>query len=143
MLAQMVHRREFVFSVKRTVQQTSISSEVLLRKTFCDWHTTVVVLLGTPDIWISKNEKEKAEVAGYTVIEPPAIIATHLMEVLKDNAYKLLDRQETQRMLDHLKETHSAVVEGLIPDLIPLGVVTQILRNLLKERIPIRNLVLI
>lgn len=98
---------------------------------------------GLQAIWISKKDKEKAEMAGYTVVEPPAIIATHLMEVLKANAYKLLDRQETQEMLEHLKNTHSAVVEGLIPDLISLGVVTQILRNLLKERVPIRNLVLI
>ncbi len=95
---------------------------------------------GLPAIWVSKKEKEKAEVAGYTVVEPPAIIATHLMEVLRANSYKLLDRQETQEMLDHLKKTHPAVTEGLVPDLIPLGVVTQILKNLLKERIPIRNL---
>jgi flagellar biosynthesis protein FlhA len=98
---------------------------------------------GLQAIWVSKKEKEKAEIAGYTVVEPPAIIATHLMEVLKANLYKLLDRQETQEMLDHLKKTHPAAVEGLIPDLISLGVVTQILKNLLKERIPIRNLVLI
>jgi flagellar biosynthesis protein FlhA len=96
-----------------------------------------------PAIWIPEKEKEKAEVAGYTVVEPPAVIATHLMEVLKANAYKLLDRQETQRMLDHLKETHPAVVEGVVPDLVSLGVVTQVLKNLLKERIPVRNLVLI
>jgi flagellar biosynthesis protein FlhA len=65
------------------------------------------------------------------------------MEVLKANAWKLFDRQETQRMLDHLKETHSAVVEGLVPDLLPLGIVTQVLKNLLKEKIPVRNLVII
>lgn len=105
--------------------------------------TTMEPTFGLKAIWISKNEKEKAELAGYTVVEPPAIIATHLMEVLKTNVYKLLDRQETQEMLEHLKKTHPAAVEGLVPELIPLGVVTQILKNLLKERIPIRNLVLI
>jgi len=105
--------------------------------------TTMEPTFGLKAIWISKNEKEKAELAGYTVVEPPAIIATHLMEVLKTNVYKLLDRQETQEMLEHLKKTHPAAVEGLVPDLIPLGVVTQILKNLLKEKIPIRNLVLI
>lgn len=105
--------------------------------------TTMEPTFGLKAIWISKNEKEKAELAGYTVVEPPAIIATHLMEVLKTNIYKLLDRQETQEMLEHLKKTHPAAVDGLVPDLIPLGVVNQILKNLLKERVPIRNLVLI
>lgn len=98
---------------------------------------------GLPALWISEKEKEKAEVAGYTVVEPPAVIATHLMEVLKSIAYKLLDRQETHRMLEHLKETHPAVVEGLVPELVSLGVVTQVLKNMLKENIPIRNLVII
>ncbi|MBO8130537.1 MAG: flagellar biosynthesis protein FlhA [Candidatus Marinimicrobia bacterium] len=104
---------------------------------------TVEPTFGLPAKWIPKSEKEKAELAGYTVIEPVAVIATHLMEVLKNNAYKLLDRQETQRMLDHLKETHPAVVEGVVPDIVNLGTVTQVLKNLLKERIPIRNLVTI
>ena len=98
---------------------------------------------GLPARWISPDQKERAEAAGLTVVEPPAVIATHLMEVLKANAWKLFDRQETQRMLDHLKETHSAVVDGLVPDLLPLGIVTQVLKNLLKEKIPVRNLVII
>ncbi len=96
-----------------------------------------------PALWIPARDKERAEAAGYTVIEAPAVIATHLMEVLRNNAYKLLDRQETQRMLDHLKEKYPAVVEGLVPDQVPLGVITQVLKNLLKEKIPVRNLVLI
>ncbi|MBN4081335.1 flagellar biosynthesis protein FlhA [Caldithrix abyssi] len=102
---------------------------------------TIEPTFGLPAIWVSGDQKEQAEVAGFTVVEPPAVIATHLMEVLKANGYKMLDRQETQRMLDYLKETHTAVVEGLVPDLLPLGTVTQVLKNLLKEKIPIRNLV--
>jgi len=98
---------------------------------------------GLPALWIPKHEKEKAEVAGYTVVEPQAVVATHLMEALKASAYKLLDRQETQRMLDHLKETHPAVVDGLVPDIVSLGVVNQVLKNLLSEKIPIRNLTMI
>ncbi len=98
---------------------------------------------GLPAIWVSEREREKAEIAGNTVVEAPAVIATHLMEVLKSNGYKLLDRQETQRMLDHLKETHAALVEGLVPDLVSLGTVRSVLKNLLKERVPIRNLVTI
>ena len=98
---------------------------------------------GLPALWINDIERDKAEMAGYTVVEPSAVIATHLIEVLKGNAYKLLDRQETQRMLDHLKESHSAVIDGLVPDIIPLGSVTKVLKNLLREKIPIRNLVTI
>ena len=98
---------------------------------------------GLPALWINDRERDKAEMSGYTVVDAPAVIATHLIEVLKANAYKLLDRQETQRMLDHLKESHAAVVEGLVPDIIPLGVVTKVLKNLLREKLPIRNLVTI
>ncbi len=98
---------------------------------------------GLPAIWVSDMEKEKAEIAGNTVVEAPAVIATHLMEILRNNAYKLLDRQETQRMLDHLKESYSALIEGLVPDLIPLGVLQKVLKNLLQEKIPIRNMVTI
>jgi flagellar biosynthesis protein FlhA len=96
-----------------------------------------------PAIWITKKDKEKAEVAGYSVIEPAAVVATHLIETIKTNAHKLLDRQETKRMLDLLKETHPAVVEGLVPDIVSLGTINQVLKNLLAEKIPIRNLVLI
>ncbi|HGY55140.1 MAG TPA: flagellar biosynthesis protein FlhA [Caldithrix abyssi] len=98
---------------------------------------------GLPALWVDEREREKAEMSGMTVVEPPAVIATHLMEVLKNNAFKLLDRQETQRLLDQLKETHAALVEGLVPDLVPLGVIRTVLRNLLQERVPIRNMVII
>ncbi len=98
---------------------------------------------GLPALWVSDKEREKAEISGNTVVEPPAVIATHLMEVLRNNCYKLLDRQETQRLLDHLKETHAALVEGMVPDILPLGVVRQVLKSLLQEKIPIRNLVII
>ncbi|HHJ53656.1 MAG TPA: flagellar biosynthesis protein FlhA [Caldithrix abyssi] len=98
---------------------------------------------GLPAVWVNAQEREKAEMAGNTVVEAPAVIATHLMEVLKNNAHKLLDRQETQRMLDHLKETHAALVEGLVPDVVSLGTVRSVLKNLLREKIPIRNLVTI
>jgi flagellar biosynthesis protein FlhA len=105
--------------------------------------TTTEPTFNLPAIWISKKEKEKAEVAGYTVVEPPAIIATHLMETLKANAHKLIDRQETKRMLDHLKETRPAIVESLVPEVVSLGTINQVLKNLLREKIPVRNLVLI
>ncbi|HDR04919.1 MAG TPA: flagellar biosynthesis protein FlhA [Candidatus Marinimicrobia bacterium] len=98
---------------------------------------------GLPALWIPETEREKAEVAGYTVVEPPAIVATHLMEIIKANAHRLIDRQETKRMLEHLKKTHAAVVEGVVPELVSLGAVNQILKNLLEEKIPIRNIIVI
>ncbi len=98
---------------------------------------------GLPALWVTESERERAEIAGNTVVEAPAVIATHLMEVLKANAYKLLDRQETQRMLDHLKETHAALVDGLVPEVVSLGTIRSVLKNLLREHIPIRNLVVI
>jgi len=104
-------------------------------------YETIEPTFGLPALWISGKDREKAEIAGYTVIEPPAIIATHLMEILKKQAHQLLNRQEVQKMLDHLQESYPAVVEGVIPDTISLGSLTQILKNLLMERIPIRNLV--
>jgi len=105
--------------------------------------TTTEPTFGLPALWIADRDREQAEMAGYTVVEPPAVIATHLIEVIKSNVYKLLDRQSTQAILDHLKKTQPAFVEGLIPDLIPLGVVTKVLKNLLKEKIPIRNMSII
>ncbi|MCH7575639.1 MAG: flagellar biosynthesis protein FlhA [Candidatus Marinimicrobia bacterium] len=96
-----------------------------------------------PALWVADEQKAVAESMGYTVVDPQVVVATHLMEVLKSNAYKLLDRQEVRKMLDDLKEEKAAVVEGLVPDLVPLGVVQQTLRNLLREGIPIRNLVTI
>ncbi len=98
---------------------------------------------GLPAIWVSEKEKEKAESMGHTVVESAAVIATHLMEVLRNNAYKLVDRQATQKMLDDLKESHAALVNGLVPDLLPLGVVQKVFKNLLQEKIPIRNMVII
>ncbi|MEE9466673.1 MAG: flagellar biosynthesis protein FlhA [Candidatus Neomarinimicrobiota bacterium] len=104
---------------------------------------TVEPTFNLPALWVSGEQKAKAEAAGFTVVEPAVVVATHLMEILKANAYKLLDRQEVKKMLDDLKEEKAAVVEGLVPDLLPLGVIQQVIRNLLKEGIPIRNLVTI
>ena len=98
---------------------------------------------GLPAIWVSEQEREKAEMMGHTVVEAPAVIATHLMEVLRNNCFRLLDRQQAQKMLNDLKETHSALVDGLVPDIVPLGTIQKVLKNLLQEKIPIRNLVVI
>ena len=95
---------------------------------------------GLPAIWISESEREKAEQNGYTAVEAVAVLTTHLLEVLKSNAHQILGRQEVQNLLDNLKKEQPALVEELVPGLIPLGVVEKVLQNLLRERVSIRNL---
>jgi len=98
---------------------------------------------GLEAVWISEGEREKAELAGYTVVEAPAVLATHLSEVLKAHAHRILSRQEVQNLLDNIKKQYPAVVEELVPGLMNLGGVQKVLQNLLKERVPIRDMVTI
>ncbi|RKY78688.1 flagellar biosynthesis protein FlhA [candidate division KSB1 bacterium] len=96
---------------------------------------------GLPAVWISSDEREKAELMGYTVVEPVAVLTTHLLEVIKSNAHRLIGRQEVSNLLENLKKEQPVLVEELVPNLLPLGVVERVLQNLLKERVSIRNLV--
>jgi flagellar biosynthesis protein FlhA len=98
---------------------------------------------GLPALWISSSLKERAELAGYTVIDCSSVIATHLMEVIKTYAADLLGRQEVQMLLDNLKGSYPVVVDELVPTVLNVGDVQKVLQNLLKERISIRNLLLI
>jgi flagellar biosynthesis protein FlhA len=98
---------------------------------------------GLPAVWVAERNLSEAERMGLTVIEPPAVITTHLLEELRKNAYRLLDRQEVQEMLDKVKETAPALVDELVPDLLSLGSIRKVLQRLLKERVPIRDLVTI
>ena len=93
-----------------------------------------------PAYWLNPQQKEQAELKGYAVVDASAVISTHLMEILKRNAYKILDRQAVQGLLDTLKEDHPAVVEELVPNMMTVGTVQNVLRNLLKEHIPVRDL---
>jgi flagellar biosynthesis protein FlhA len=95
---------------------------------------------GLPAVWIVPAEKERAQVEGYTVVDGPAIIATHLTEFIKTNGHELLGRQEVQNLLDNLVKTYPKVVDELIPTQLSLGVVVRILKNLLRERVSIRDL---
>jgi len=95
---------------------------------------------GLPAVWIAPTEKERAQMDGYTVVDGPAIIATHLTELIKTNGHELLGRQEAQNLLDNLAKTYPKVVDELIPTQLSLGVVVRILRNLLRERVSIRDL---
>ncbi|RMH05431.1 MAG: flagellar biosynthesis protein FlhA [Nitrospirae bacterium] len=95
---------------------------------------------GLPALWIAPQDKEKAQVEGYTVVDCGSVIATHLTEVIRANGHELLGRQEVQSLLDHIAKTHPKVVDDLIPGQLTLGAVVRILRNLLRERVSIRDL---
>nr|WP_263835687.1 flagellar biosynthesis protein FlhA [Salinibacter sp.] len=98
---------------------------------------------GLPAVWVAERNLSEAEQMGLTVIEPPAVISTHLLEELRKNAYRLLDRQEVREMLDKVEESAPALVDELVPDLLSLGSIRKVLQRLLEERIPIRDLVTI
>lgn len=98
---------------------------------------------GLPALWISENARAEAEMAGYTVIDPTSVIATHLTELIKSHAPDLLGRQEASALLDNIKSHYPVVVDELVPGLLTVGEVQRVLQNLLRERIPIRNLVMI
>lgn len=93
--------------------------------------------------WIAEDEKKTAELNGYTVVDPSSVMITHLSETLKSVAHLLLGRQDVQTLLDHVKETHPALITELLPDLVNLGVIQRVLQNLLRENISILNLPLI
>ncbi|MBN2983614.1 MULTISPECIES: flagellar biosynthesis protein FlhA [Cohnella] len=98
---------------------------------------------GLPALWIDEQMKERAELAGYTVVDPPSVVATHLTEIVKKYAHELLGRQETKSLLDSVKENHTALIEELVPSTLSIGDVQKVLSKLLKEKISIRDLVTI
>jgi len=95
---------------------------------------------GLPAVWITTSDKQKAQMAGYTVVDPSTVITTHIKETIKRHASELLGRQETQALIDKFKESNPKVIEELIPDVLSLGKVQKVLQNLLKEQISIRDL---
>ena len=97
---------------------------------------------GLPALWISPDLRDKAEAMGYTVVDAPSVLATHLSEVIRRNGADLLTRQEVQKLTDMVKETAPAVVEELLASL-SLGEIQKVLQNLIREQIPIRDLVTI
>jgi len=98
---------------------------------------------GLPALWISKAQKEEAELAGYTVVDLPTVIATHLTEVIRTHAHELLGRQESQRLIENFQKNYPKVVEELVPAILPLGAVVRVLQNLLREQVSIRDLLTI
>ncbi|WP_296969201.1 flagellar biosynthesis protein FlhA [Tepidanaerobacter sp. EBM-38] len=98
---------------------------------------------GLPAMWISDDKKEIAEMKGYTVVDASSVLATHLTEVVKQYAHELLGRQEVKNLLDNLKEQYPALVEDIVPKMLTIGEIQKVLSNLLRENIPIRDLVTI
>ncbi len=98
---------------------------------------------GLPALWISEEQREKAELAGYTVVDSSSVLATHLTEIIRNYAHELLGRQEVQTMLDYIKNDYPVVFEELVPNLMTVGEIQKVLSQLLKEGIPIRNFVTI
>ena len=96
-----------------------------------------------PAIWITEGQRERAESLGYTVVDPPSIIATHLTEVIRQHISELLTRQDVQNLVNNLKESNPSLVDELVPKLLGLGEVQKVLQNLLKEGISIRDLLTI
>ena len=93
-----------------------------------------------PALWITDGQRERAESLGYTVVDPPSIIATHLTEVIRSHISELLTRQDVQNLINNLKETNPALVDELTPKLLGLGEIQKVLQNLLKEGVSIRDL---
>ncbi len=105
-------------------------------------HVTEPVF-GLPAVWIPAREREDAELMGYTVVEAVTVLVTHLTEILRRNAYRLLTRQDVRQLLELLRRDYPALVEEVTPETLPLGTLQHILQNLLREGIPIRDLALI
>jgi flagellar biosynthesis protein FlhA len=101
---------------------------------------TIEPAFGLPALWIPPEDQERAQFAGYTVVDVPTVLATHLVEVIKRHAPEFLGRQETQRLMDNFAKTEAKVVEELIPGVLTLGVVQKVLQNLLRERVSVRDL---
>ncbi|HPI93109.1 MAG TPA: flagellar biosynthesis protein FlhA [Deltaproteobacteria bacterium] len=98
---------------------------------------------GLPGLWIKKADSERAQIAGLTIVDAATVVATHLTEAIKSNAHDLLGRQELQSILDTVARTHPKVVEDLIPGTLSAGVVLRVLRNLLKEKVSVKNILTI
>ena len=95
---------------------------------------------GLPAIWITEDQRERAQIAGYTVVDCTTVMATHISEVIKQHAHELLGRQETQDLLDNLAKSYPKLVEDLVPNVLGVGTIMRVLQNLLREGVSIRDL---
>lgn len=104
---------------------------------------TIEPTFNLPAVWINKDQREEAEIKGLTVVDPTTVMVTHLTETIKAHSYELLGRQEVQLIVENTKEKYSAVVDELIPDLMTIGELQKVLQNLLREKVPIKDMVTI
>ncbi len=104
---------------------------------------TVEPSFGLPAKWITEEVKEQAEIFGYTVVDPPSVVSTHITEVIKNNAHELLGRQETKQLIDHLKESYPILADEVTPAPLSVGEVQKVLGKLLRENVSVRNLPII
>jgi flagellar biosynthesis protein FlhA len=104
---------------------------------------TIEPSFGLPAKWINEQMREIAELSGYTVVDPPSVVSTHLTETIRNHAYELLGRQETKQLVDHLKESYPILVEEVTPSPLTIGDIQKVLAKLLKEKVSIRNLPII
>ncbi len=98
---------------------------------------------GLPALWIPETLRDRAEMMGYTVVDPPSIVATHMTEIVRRHIHELLGRQDVQTLIDNVKSTYPAIVEELIPKIMTLGEIQKVLANLLREGVSIRDMVTI
>ncbi|MET3682152.1 flagellar biosynthesis protein FlhA [Alkalibacillus flavidus] len=101
---------------------------------------TIEPAFGLPAKWISEDMKDEAELSGYTIVDPPSVVSTHITEVIKQYAHQLLGREETQQLIDHLKQSYPTLVEEVTPEPLSVGEVQKVLSKLLEEQISVRNL---
>jgi len=95
---------------------------------------------GLPAVWVAEAQRDHAQLLGYTVVDGATVITTHLSELVKQQAPELIGRMEIQQLLDSLKETSPKLVEDLVPGVVPVGVIQKVVQNLLRERVPVRDL---
>jgi flagellar biosynthesis protein FlhA len=108
-----------------------------------DGVATIEPVFGIKALWVTEKDKRKAEVEGFTVVDPSSVLVTHLSDILKKSAFMILEREGTQNLVDLIKDNNPTLVSELLPDLVSVGIIQRTLQNLLRERIPIKNLTLI
>jgi len=108
-----------------------------------DGTPTTEPTFGLPACWIARENRERAQLMNYTVVDPASVLATHLTETIRNHAYELLGRQEVKTLVDHVAETHPKLVEELVPKTLSVGEIQKVLQNLLREKVSIRDLVTI
>ena len=104
---------------------------------------TVEPVFGIEAVWVDSEEKKNAELGGFSIVDSSSVLVTHLSESLKSHAQYLLSRQDVQKLMDHIQESHPALISELMPDLVNVGIIHRVLQNLLKENVSVRNMTLI